>query len=143
MLGAAIAILFALPPRPAAHVAAVVTGAPLRTLLHVCERESGCRALGVHRVDAGAGAVHWRIAVRGGALHPSRCRAHALGERAREWSTRGPFGSVAAYSVRYLPAPLDCIAPPSVLDVPIVSALAAGWRMVEADHPAVRRWMSA
>lgn len=144
--------LATLSPRAAAHV---VTPDPTERaqLLAIGWRESRLRAVGRHKVDAlprgwtgpgltiarSVGARAWARAVQRGLLRPDQCPLHQLGD-ASGWSTRGPWGLVAAYSVPYLPG---CW-PPWALDVPVVSAwvalqrlrVARGWR----STPALRRW---
>jgi hypothetical protein len=84
------------------------------------------------------GARAWAKAVLVGDLDPARCRWHDRGD-ARDWSTRGAFGHVAAYALKYLPC-----SPPWVLDVPVVSAWVAVQRLRVARRrhapPALRRW---
>ena len=147
--------LLALSPRAAAHV---VTHRPeeQRQLVAIGWRESRLRRVGRHKVDAlprgwtgpgltiarSVGARAWARAVQRGLLRPDRCPLHARGD-ASSWSTRGPWGLVAAYSVPYLPG---CW-PPWVLDLPVVSAWVAVQRLRVAGRRgapgALRRWAAA
>ena len=144
--------LLALGPRAAVPV---VTSDPLeqRQLLAIGWRESRLRRVGRHKVDAlprgwtgpglalarSVGARAWQRAVERGLLRPSSCPWHRRGEASR-WSTRGPWGLVAAYSVPYLPG---CW-PPWALDLPVVSAWVAVQRLRVAGRRgapgALRRW---
>ncbi|MBK6923290.1 MAG: hypothetical protein IPH07_38230 [Deltaproteobacteria bacterium] len=133
-------------PRASSAIAALLVGQPsLATeLTHICRRESHCRVVAAHPADAWAGASMRRNAIRVGWLDP-RCPFHH-GDPER-FSTRGTHGLSAAYSLRFLG---DCL-PPEVLDVPMVSAIAAARRAqaqcrhhgactVEARH---RLWAGA
>lgn len=138
MIVAALALLLAIPPEPAAWIAAVLAGRPsiAATLVRICRRESNCTRIGLHAIDAGAGAQHWSIAVRGGALDPARCPLHRTpGPR---WSTSGSWGMVRAYALRRLP--WSCWLPPELLDVPLVGAIVAADLLLHGAHPATRRW---
>lgn len=84
-----------------------LTPAHQAELGRICRRESWCREMGPHAVDAHLGARQWRRAVRVGRLTPSSCPHHEL-ERGG-WGTRGPMGLVAAYH-------LEGCRPASVLD---------------------------
>lgn len=122
-----------LDPRLAARVAALLVGEPELgdVLERVCTREAPqCAIVGVHEGDRWMHASAWRMAVRSGDLDPQRCGWHRLDAGA--WSTRGAFGTVAAFTVHHLGA---CV-PPWVLDIPLVGALAAARR---ATAPACRR----
>lgn len=119
-------------------------------LRRVCWRESQCLPIGPHTKTVGVDAARrggqrfHAAAVRAGYLDPERCEAHELGDPIR-WSTRGAFGQIAAFTVRYLPA---CSAP-KLLDDPAVAARAAvrHARMLCATHGAcscrdrVRWWV--
>lgn len=123
-------------PSEAVHI---VTADPLdrETLLTIVHRESRGLRLRRHKADErppgwegnGSLAAHWvgarawSKAVQVGDLEPHRCPFHDRGD-ARDWSTRGAFGHVAAYAMPYLPC-----SPPWVLDVPIVSAWVAVLRL--------------
>ena len=95
-------------------------------LRRICWRESQCLPIGVHTKTVGTEAARrggrrfHAAAVRSGQIDPDRCPAHHLGDPLR-WSTRGAFGQVAAFTVRYLPA----CSPPRMLDNPEVAARAA------------------
>lgn len=117
-------------PRAAAYVAALLVGEPdLGPRLEaICERESKCTIIGAHPDDAGQSRAVWTAAARTGKLDP-RCQPH----RARAWSTRGSFGTMAAYTVVHLPG--TCWQP-EALDIPILAAFASARRM---KAPACRR----
>lgn len=119
-------LLVVLDPVTSSAVAAVVVGQPelAPELIHICRRESHCRWIGAHATDAWAGTRMFRNAVRVGWLDPS-CQFHR-GARQR-FSTRGVHGLSAAYSLRFIGR---CL-PPEVLDVPLVSAIAAARRARE------------
>jgi hypothetical protein len=136
----------AFEPRAASALAALLVGQPTLApeLTAICRRESHCRIVRAHTEDAWAGVVMRRNALRVGWLDP-RCRFHH-GDPTR-FSTRGSHGLSAAYSLRFV-AP--CV-PPEVLDIPLVSAIAAARRAraqcrhhgactVEARH---RLWIGA
>lgn len=110
-------------PVGASMLGAALVGAPELgpELVHICRRESHCRPVGAHEVDAWAGPLMYRKAVGVGWLDPACPFHHGSSER---FSTRGVHGLAAAYSLRFLP---DCL-PPEVLDVPLVSAIAAARR---------------
>ncbi len=91
------------------------------TLDRTCLRESRCKRLGVHAVDAHHGPSVWRAARRAGYLTPG-CPGHD--DPNAGWATRGAHGLMAGYHWPLLPAWLQC-APPSVFDVPLVSAYVA------------------
>jgi hypothetical protein len=90
-------------------------------LVSICRRESRCRPIGAHAVDAWAGPLMHRKAMKVGWLDES-CPFHH--GRAERFSTRGIYGLSAAYTLRFLGG---CL-PPEVLDVPLVSAFAATLR---------------
>jgi hypothetical protein len=112
-----------LEPASASVVAGNLVGdAHLATeLVAICDRESNCEPVGLHERDQWAGSIMYRKALRVGWLD-LRCPFH-LGDSTR-FSVRGPHGMSAAYTLRFLGA---CL-PPEILDVPIVSALAAALR---------------
>jgi hypothetical protein len=110
-------------PVTSSALAAGLVGEPglAPELVHICRRESHCRWVGAHPQDAWAGGLMQRKALRVGWLDRA-CRHHrGAPER---YSTRGAHGLSAAYSLRFLGA---CM-PPEVLDIPLVSALAAARR---------------
>lgn len=125
-----------LDPRVASLVGATIAGHPTfaADLLRICERESHCTLVGVHAIDSGRSRAAWSGAVAVGWLDPS-CQPH----RPRAWSTRGAWGTMAAYTVHHLGT---CV-PAWALDVPLVAAIAATRR---AHHdrcntaPSCRRW---
>ena len=108
----------------------------------ICHRETRCTAKGIHKIDGWLGKRAWQYAMRAKILD-ANCPFHALGDNPSRWSTSGPFGMLRAYSIQYLPKPLQCL-PPEVLDIPIVAAYVAK-RRFEAAHRrgatrALRRW---
>lgn len=92
-------------------------------LVDICRRESKCRIVGAHRRDVHAGSSMYRNAMRVGWLDPQCIFHHGDPDR---FSTRGIHGMSAAYTLRWL-----ACAPPEMLDVPFVSAVAASRR---AEH---------
>jgi hypothetical protein len=120
-------LLVVLDPVTSSAVAAVVIGEPTLApeLLGICRRESHCRWVGAHKLDAWAGPTMYRNAVRVGWLDP-QCTFHR-GTDPMRYSTRGAHGLSAAYSLRFVGG---CL-PPEALDVPFVSALAAARRAHE------------
>jgi hypothetical protein len=142
--------LLILGPREAAHVVANPEDA--QVLRAITYRESRGRWLSRHKADQRprgwqgdgdraarrVGSRAWARAVQAGLLDPGTCPFHERGD-ARDWSTRGSWGHVAAYAMPYLP----CL-PPAVLDLPIVSAWVAAKRLRRARRPgappALRRW---
>lgn len=132
-----IALLRALfDPRLASHVAAVLIGDPdLGSVLErICERESGCQAIGQHRIDARWSSWAWRTAVRSGRLDASCQPLHS------GWSTRGAWGAMAAFTVVHIGVP--CL-PAWVIDVPLLGAYSAAKRAIHPDcrrYAACRRW---
>lgn len=128
-----IALLLAallVPPVPAARIAARAFDVPEAALVAIVRRESQGQRIGVHAIDAWASRRSCEKAVRVGWLAPSsECSAGG-------WSTRGAFGLLAAYQLRWLG--LDRW--PWVLDIPAVSAVAAA-RRYRALCPSERwRW---
>jgi hypothetical protein len=117
-------------PRVASLLGALVTGQPQLgpELIHICERESHCRPVGAHKRDMQAGPTMYRNAMRVGWLD-DECIFHR-GDPKR-FSTRGVHGMAAAYTLRWLPC-----SPPEVLDIPLVSAIAASRR---AEHQCVKK----
>lgn len=119
-------LLYSLAPRQAAVLAAGIHGDPSLAgeLVAVCERESRCQRIGVHARDAHLSRGGWHGQVALGHLDPT-CQPRDAGETtpgARDgWATRGAWGLSAASHWHYLP---PCYHP-SILDVPIVSAVVA------------------
>lgn len=103
-----------LAPVPAARVAARAFDVPEQALVSIVMRESQGVRVGIHERDA------W-------ASKRACTKARAVGwldgsvDCGPGWSTRGAFGLMAAYQLRWLG--LDRA--PWVLDVPAVSAVAA------------------
>jgi hypothetical protein len=110
-------------PIGSSMLGAVLTGEPGLgpELVSICRRESHCRPVRAHAIDAWAGPVMHRKAMAVDWLDASCPFHHGTPER---FSTRGVHGLSAAYSLRFLPA---CL-PPEVLDIPLVSAVTAARR---------------
>jgi len=110
------ATLLTLSPRPATELAAYLTGAPSEALQQVVWRESRARWQGEHLIDSHL-SVHvcQRAVAVGWLASHTDCTSGG-------WSTRGIAGLMAAYNLRWIW--LDRW--PWVLDIPFVSALAAG-----------------
>jgi hypothetical protein len=89
-----------------------------RILKKTCRRESRCRPIKKHKVDEHLSRVVWKNAVKRGYL-VSSCQPYHGG-----WSTRGSFGLMAAYHIKYLPFGGYCL-PAEVFDIPLVSAYAS------------------
>jgi hypothetical protein len=107
-------LALALPPVPAARMAARAFGVDEQALVDIASRESYGTRMGVHSRDAWTSEPACRKAVRTGWLHDGAdCTQPG-------WGTRGAFGLLAAYNLRYLG--LDRW--PWVLDIPLVSAVA-------------------
>lgn len=147
MLGALSALVFhllaSISPEASASIVAMVKGHPGMgdELVAICRRESRCSAVKVHERDAKFSDRVYRKASAVGWLDP-RCQA----DRPGQWSTRGAFGLMAAYNLRWLPG--RCL-PPEVLDVPLVSAWAASEKLEaycgrrrrrEVVHPSLASW---
>lgn len=113
----------ALDPVASSVLAAGFVGQPdlAQELAWICRRESHCQLTGLHDADSWAGPRMFANAMRVGWLD-SQCRFHR-GDPQR-FSTRGVHGLSAAYSLRFLG---DCL-PPEILDVPMLSAIAAARR---------------
>lgn len=108
-----LASLLELDPVRASLVGARTAGFPglASELLDICEAETGCERVGVHRdarpdIPRVRGRVFWRAAQARGWVRG--CPAHQLGD-GRRWGVRGTHGLVAAYSVRHLG---ECVAGP-------------------------------
>lgn len=130
--------LIALLGRPVPFAQAVFPWVSARWLRGVAYRERrGVKVASVDRRDVWASDRSWKRAVRVGWVDPS-CQP-----KTAQWSTRGSWGLIAAYHVRYLPG--RCW-PPWVLDLPHVSVLVATAkleRICRADwkvHPRTARW---
>lgn len=129
--------LLSLSPREATLAGASIAGWPefAPELLSICKRESpghDCtRTVGIHGNDAPRAVERfYRKAVTRGWLDPVGCpehRAETFAEMQR-FSVRGVHGLAAAYSLRFLEG--ECLAP-EVLDIPLVSAVAATRRARE------------
>lgn len=116
--------LLALDPVPASLAGARIAGVPglASELLDICETESRCTAIGIHRGPRVSGDRFYQRARAAGLLDD--CPAHDLGDGAR-WGIRGAHGLAAAYSVHLLG---ECV-PPEALDVPLLSAIVAAQRL--------------
>lgn len=130
--------LYLLTPGQASGVAGSVLGIDGDRLVRICHRESRCRRIGVHEIDAWLGARAYREA-RDNQDLPDTCPWYRERGRARRWATRGSWGTVAAYTVHEI----GCW-PPEILDIPIFGSLAAGLRLRRAMRgkalPATNRW---
>lgn len=126
-----LAAIAAIPPRPAATIAAWLVGRPSIAdgLRAISWRESRNTRVGVHPGDAGRSDEVHANAVRVGWLDPANCPAHAY--RPGVWSTHGAWGLMAGYNLKWIGG---CL-PPEALDVPIVSALAAARKYVARCLP--------
>lgn len=118
-----------LPPVPSARLAAQAYDVPSSALVAITRREANGQRVGIHQIDA-----RW-------SRHVCR-RARAVGWiasgsdcSAGGWSTRGAFGLMAGYHLRFVG--LDRW--PWVLDVPLVSAIAAAKKYRTACVPTRRR----
>ena len=133
-------------PRVALRVAMLEQGLALelrdgpRTVLEglerICQRESLCKThpvisatVGVHVRDAASSRRVWRKMVRRGALDPS-CQPYEDGA----WSTRGPWGLMAALHARWMPRCYQ----PAEFDQPLVSARVAVQKYLEQCEPQPR-----
>lgn len=135
MIRALFALVLALPPVPAAYVAAFAVGRPdiAPALVSICQRESRCSAIGPHAGDSDRDPSDgWRGQVRLGHLRPW-CQPY----RPDVWHTRGAWGLWASAHWEYLP---PCYAP-ELLDVPVVSAWVAARKYLARCEGARRsRW---
>jgi hypothetical protein len=131
----------ALDPVASAHTAAQMVGEPGMEveLLRICHRESRCKRVGVHAVDEWASPRVYERAVAAGWVSPG-CQPY----RPRAWSSRGPWGLMAAYNLKWAGVP--CLQP-WVLDFPLVSAVIAARKLKahcetseKRRHPAIKRW---
>jgi hypothetical protein len=126
--------LLSIPPAQAAHVAGAALDVDGDRLRAICLRESRCQPVGVHEGDAWVGPVAYRRARERGWLS---CPLHADADP-RRYGTRGPFGEIAAYTLRGW-----CL-PPEVLDIPLGAAFFAGLRLRRVEQgralPATQRW---
>jgi hypothetical protein len=134
-----VVLTVAFEPVEAARVATHLVGAPqlAPALEKICHRESRCQRLGPHRRDARHSEEVFRKAARAGWVDPA-CQPPE-----QEWSTRGAFGLMAGYNVRFIGV---CVQP-AALDVPFLSAWAAAEKMVAycatplaERHAATTRW---
>jgi hypothetical protein len=123
-----LARLLELGPVEASLAGAKIAGAPglASELLDICEAESGCTAVSIHRgkLRRVQGRVFYRKARAAGLLDD--CPAHALGDGDR-WGIRGAHGLAAAYSVYHLG---ECV-PPEAIDIPLMSAIVTARRLGE------------
>lgn len=129
MLTLLLAALIA-PPVSAARIAARAFDVPEAALVRIVMRESQGQRLSVHAIDGWASSRVCHKAVAAGWVHEGAdCGSGG-------WSTRGAFGLMAGYSLHWVG--LDRW--PWVLDVPVVSAVAAA-RRYRALCPSERwRW---
>lgn len=121
-----LARLLELGPVEASIVGAKIAGVPglASELLDICEVESECRPIGIHRDGPPriSGLRFYRLARAKQLLDD--CPAHALGDADR-WGIRGAHGLAAAYSVYWLG---ECV-PPEAIDVPLLSAIVTARRL--------------
>lgn len=121
-----LARLLELGPVEASIVGAKIAGVPglASELLDICEVESECRPIGIHRSGPPriSGLRFYRRARTKQLL--DACPAHALGDSER-WGIRGAHGLAAAYSVHWLG---ECV-PPEAIDVPLLSAIVTARRL--------------
>lgn len=123
-------------PRLAALLAALVVCDPAVApkLIRICERESDCEIIGVHRGDRRHSHAAWRGGVRVGWVNP-QCQPDGNG-----WATTGSYGTMAAFTLHHLKIPC---APPWLLNFPPLGAIAAARRMKHPNcnrYAACRRW---
>ena len=129
-MSALIAFLLGLGPYESAAISSAITGARLDDLIAVCRRESRCRRIGVHELDAELDGYGGQV--RLGHLDPT-CQRH--GGRPNRWTTRGPWGLSAASHWHYLPRCYQ----PEWLDAPVISAIVAGNKMVAECYQGAKR----
>lgn len=136
----ALLLLGLINPRQSAELAAVALRAPsiAPALSKICWRESRCNPISVHSIDVRLSDGAYRAAIGVGWLDAA-CQPPKIGA----YSTRGAFGLMAAFNVRHVD---ECM-PPEYLDVPLISALTAGMKLIEhcskrksKRHPATSRW---
>ena len=87
-----------------------------------CAREARCQAVSIHERDRWASRRVWNAAKRAGLIDPQRCPFHRYAWDPQGWSTRGAYGLMAGYAWKFLDG---LCAPPSILDIPLVSAWVA------------------
>ena len=108
----------------------------LEGLLRICQRESLCighpgvsSRVGIHVRDSAVSRRVWRKMVKLGALDPE-CQPYVDGA----WSTRGPWGLMAALHARWMP---ECYQP-EAFDSPMVSADVAVSKYIAQCEPEPR-----
>lgn len=135
-----LARLLELGPVEASIAGARLVGVPglASELLDICESESRCSPVGIHRgrMRRVGGREFYRRARAKQLLDD--CPAHALGDGER-WGIRGAHGLAAAYSVHWLGT---CI-PPEVLDIPLMSAIVTARRLGDLSSRYRRRTAEA
>lgn len=111
-----------------AYISAYITGQPeaAEILTRTAKRESRLKRIGVHERDQHHSRTVWVKSVKRGWVR-KWCQPY----RANQWSTRGQHGLMAGYHMRYLPLGGFCM-PPSVFDIPLVSAYAAARKLKKA-----------
>lgn len=105
-------------------VDAVFTDVPSGFVVDTCILESSCYAsirVGIHEGDVAAGPSAFERALRSGRLDGD-CGYVRAARDLGQWSVRGAHGLMAAYQLDRLGR---CV-PPQALDIPLLSALAAG-----------------
>lgn len=126
-------------PRVAIALAVAEVGRPELEpeLLRICRRESWCGRygdVGKHEIDGWAGQRSWERAVERGWLSPDQCPEHDLGSDPTDWSTRGLFGTIAAFALHRLEPHLGECLSPELLDQAGPAALAAAELAVSCDR---------
>lgn len=105
-------------------VDAAFADVPEGFVVDTCIMESSCYAsihVGLHEGDVSAGPAALERALRSGRLDVG-CHHVRVERDPGEWSVRGAHGLMAAYQVFRIG---ECV-PPEAMDVPLLSALAAG-----------------
>lgn len=112
-----IAIFKSLSPKLAIYLASIIVGRPdiADDLISICHRESRCKPIQAHAIDAHISNREWFGQVRWKHLNPSCQKRKAEGG----WATHGILGLSAGAHWQYLP---KCYQP-TVLDNPFVSAI--------------------
>lgn len=108
----------ALPPIPAAKIAARALDVPEQALVAITIRESRGQRIGVHEIDAWASRRACRKARR------VRWLAEDVDCTTGDWATVGPQGLFTAYHLRFV----GLARWPWVFRIPLVSAVAAARR---------------
>jgi hypothetical protein len=117
--------LLNLPPRTSVDIVCALVGesCPRSEMLSICERESNCQPVSIHKGDSKWAKAMYQNAVRVGWLSPSTCLWHQANPV--EFGVRGAFGTSAAYTLHHIGR---CL-PPALIDIPLVAAWATYRRM--------------